>query len=80
MKNFNSIISTISKSILSEFLKWKNENEYKLYSEEFSEIYLKNTKKVIGDIPIDKQRNKIHRNLYKSLKMNLQNTIEYEFQ
>ena len=78
---FNNIISVIIKNILAELKIWQDENAQKLYTEDFSVIYVQNVKKVIGgDIPIDKQRNKIHRNLYKYLKMNLQNTIEYEFQ
>ena len=77
---FNSIISLITKNILTEFKKWQDENEDKLYTEEFSPIYLQNVKKVMGgDIPIDKQRNKIHKNIYKLLKMNLQNILEYDF-
>ena len=78
---FNNIISTITKSILAEFKSWQDENEHQLYTDDFSTIYIQNVKKVMGgDISIDKQRIKIHRNLYKYLKMNLQNTIEYEFQ
>ena len=79
-KDFNTIISRLSQQILQEFGKWKDENEEKLCDEDFSSIYIQNTKKVIGgDIPIDKIRNKIQNNLYKYLKKNLQNTIEYEF-
>ena len=78
---FNNIISSITKNILSEFKNWQDENGHQLYTEDFSVLYIQNVKKVMGgDISIDKQRNKIHRNLYKYLKMNLQNTIEYEFQ
>ena len=32
-----------------------------------------------GDLPIERQRVKIHRNIYKSIKLDLNNTIEYEF-
>ena len=32
-----------------------------------------------GDIPIERQRTKIHRNIYNSIKSDLKNTIEYEF-
>ena len=77
---FNNIISTIIKSILAEFKNWQDENEQRLYTDDFSVIYVQNVKKVMGgDTTIDKQRIKIHKNLYKYLKMNLQNTIEYEF-
>jgi len=78
---FNSMISIISKGILTEFKKWQDENEHQLYTEDFSVIYIQNVKKVMGgDVPLEKLRNKIHKNLYKHLKLNLQNTIQYEFQ
>jgi uncharacterized protein YeeX (DUF496 family) len=64
--DFNNIVSIISKGILVEFKKWQDENEYRLYTDEFSIIYVQNVKKVMGgDIPIEKLRDKIHKNLYK---------------
>lgn len=78
--DYNEIISNIYKEILTEFKKWQDKNQEKIYTENFSEIYLKNVKKIMGgDIPIEKQKSKIHKNLYKLLKVDLQNTIEYEF-
>jgi hypothetical protein len=78
--DFANIFSQLLKSIMEEYYKWKTENEANLYDEEFSDIYLQNTKKILGgDMSIDKQREKVHRNLYKYLKKNLQNTTEYEF-
>jgi len=79
-EDFNKRIFQISKQLLTEFQKWKEENEYQLYTDNFSTICIQNMKKVIGgDVSLDKQQSKIHRNLYKYLKKNLQNTIEYEF-
>ena len=79
-ENFNNIIFSISKQILKEFGKWKQDNEDKLCRDDFSTIFIQNTKKVIGgDIPLEKQQNKIHKNFYKYLKKNLQNIIQYEF-
>ena len=78
--DFNKMIFKITKQILTEFQKWKQENEHKLYTDHFSTIVIQNTKKVIGgNISLEKQQDKIHRNLYKYFKKNLQNTIEYEF-
>lgn len=79
-EDFNKMIFKISKKLLTEFGKWKEENEHQLYTDEFSSIFIQNTKKVIGgDMPLEKLQNKIHLNLYKYLKKNLQNIIEYEF-
>jgi hypothetical protein len=66
--DFNDIVSTISRCILAEFKKWQDENEYRLYTDDFSLIYVLNVKKVMGgDIPIEKLRDKIHKNLYKKI-------------
>jgi len=78
--DFNKMIFKITKQFLTEFQRWKEENEDKLYTDHFSTIVIQNTKKVIGgNISLEKQQDKIHRNLYKYFKKNLQNTIEYEF-
>ena len=79
-EDFNNIVSILSKKILVEFKIWQDKNQHQLYTDDFSVIYIQNTKKIIGgDIPLEKLRRQIHRNLYKYLKLNLQNTIEYEF-
>tara|TARA_A100001388_G_C28767594_1_gene501719 strand:+ start:972 stop:1700 length:729 start_codon:yes stop_codon:yes gene_type:complete len=79
-EDFNNIVSILSKKILVEFKIWQDKNQHQLYTDDFSVIYIQNTKKIIGgDIPLEKLRRQIHINLYKYLKMNLQNTIEYEF-
>jgi hypothetical protein len=78
--DFNKLIFPITKKILKEFSNWKEENEDKLYTDDFSMVVIQNTKKVIGgDISLEKQQSKIYKNLYKYLKKDLQNTIEYEF-
>lgn len=78
--NFDKIILTITKKIIDEFKKWQDENESKIYTEEFSVIYLENIKKVMGgNMSMEKTHKLIHKNLYKFLKKNLQNIIEYEF-
>lgn len=74
------IISNIYKNIMTAFKIWQDKNESRLYTNEFSEKYVKYVKKIMGgDIPIERQRAKIHRNLYKYIKSDLANTIEYEF-
>ena len=63
---------------MNEFKKWQDENSDKLYTEDFSMIYLKNVKKVMGgNISQDKLSNKIYNNVFKLLKKPL-SSIEYE--
>jgi len=79
-ETFNKIIFPISQKILEEFSKWKQENEDKLYTDDFSTIVIQNQKKVIGgDISFEKLQDKMYKNLYKYLKKNLQNITEFEF-
>ena len=65
---------------MTKFKEWQDKNEKNLYSNDFSDKYIKYVKKIMGgDIPIERQRTKIHRNIYNSIKSDLKNTIEYEF-
>jgi hypothetical protein len=78
--DFEKLISGISKKLLNEFKVWQDENEDKLYTDEFSALYLQNVKKIMGgNYSVEQQNNAIHRSLYKYLKMNLKNIIQYEF-
>ena len=62
------------------FKLWQDENEYRLYTDDFSVIYINNVKKIMGgNETLDKQKKLVHKNLYKYLKVNLQNVIQYEF-
>ena len=74
------IISNIYKSIMTAFKYWQDKNEKYLYNNEFSDKYVKYVKKIMGgDMSIDRQREKIHRNLYKSIKLDVYSITEYEF-
>ena len=78
--DYNTLLTKIYKLILTEFKKWQDINESKLYTEEISEKYIKYVKKIMGgNMTLEQQKEKIHRNLYNLLKLNLQNVIEYEF-
>ena len=79
-EDFEKIFDFISKGILREFKKWQEENNYQLYAEDFSSVYIDNLKKIMGGgDSLDKQKKIIHKNLYKYLKINLQKIIKYEF-
>lgn len=79
-EDLNELFSLISKELMSLFKLWQDENEYRLYTDDFSVIYINNVKKIMGgNETLDKQKKLVHRNLYKYLKVNLQNVIQYEF-
>lgn len=79
-EKLEKFISHISRLIMSEFVKWQNENSEKIKDEEFSIIYTRNIQKVIGaNYSIEQLNMKMKRELYKYLKMNLRNILQYEF-
>ena len=79
-REFDELFSLLWKKILHEFKKWQDENDSILYTEKFSVIYINNVKKIMGGKEsFEKQKSIIHRNLYKFLKQNIQNVVEYEF-
>lgn len=78
IEDFNKIISKIKKNIMTEFKIWQDEHTSELYTEDFSIIYLKNVKKVMGgNITHDKLCKKFYNNLYQYMKTPL-SSIEYE--
>ena len=79
-KIFIEFISKISKQLLTEFIKWQKENADKIYEDEFSNKYAVNFQKILGGNNTQEYNNsRIKKELYKYLKTNLKNIIEYEF-
>ena len=82
-EEFGKMVSVISKQIMSEFVKWQDENSniHKTKRDDNFDIeYAKNIQKVIGAKYTKQQLyTKIRHSLYIYLKMNLKNIIEYEF-
>lgn len=79
-KVLEQFVSYISRLIMGEFVKWQNENMDKMKDEEFSDVYTKNIQKVIGaNYSMEQLSMKMKRELYKYLKMNLRNILQYEF-
>ena len=77
---FDNLLRNLSKKIVDEFVKWQEENKHRLKEESFSIEFTENVQKAMGGpYSIEKQHSKIKTNLYKYLKMNLRNIIQYEF-
>lgn len=77
---FESMVSLISKRLLDQFVVWQERNKAKLTQERFAEEYAGNVQKVIGgNFPRDKALPRIRRALYKYLRLNLRNIVQYEF-
>jgi hypothetical protein len=77
---FNRFISDISKLIMREFNAWKDENEHRLAHDDFAIQYHTNLLKVIGgQMSIEHVNTRLKHNLYKHIKMNIKNIVDYEF-
>jgi len=69
----------ISKQFLHEFVTWQNENKHRMEDDNYAMTYMKNIKKINGgNYTTEELYRKIQRQLYKSLKTNLRNIIQYD--
>ena len=76
---FESLLKTIDNALMKEFIKWQEENKSKILNE-LSELFTENVQKVIGGHFTREQiYSRVKRNIFKHLKMNLRNVIQYEF-
>lgn len=79
-KQFETLFWKISKQLVLQLGEWQNENTDKMQQEEFGIIYATNVQKVMGG-KLSKEQlfSQVKKGLYKYLKMNLKNIIQYEF-
>jgi hypothetical protein len=79
-KQFENLVGSVSKQLVNELAEWQKENMNKMRHEDFGVIYATNVQKVLGgSMPREQLYSKVRRGLYKYLKMNLRNIIQYEF-
>ena len=75
-----SIYKCFNKKLLPLFLKWKEVNEKQLDPDDYTLIYVKNMKRVLGTNFEKKNKNALLQNkLYKYLKVNLKNFVSHDF-
>jgi hypothetical protein len=75
-----TFIKYFDKKILNLFLAWKTEAQKKMDYDKYTEIYILNMKKVLGNNFENKDKKTIIKNkLFKHLKVNLKNIVSYEF-
>jgi hypothetical protein len=76
-KYLKTLIKEVSKNLLKAFLIWKNENETHFLQEQFSEIYVLNMKKVIGNNFDNRNKDIMIKNhIYKHIKVSIKNIFE----
>jgi len=78
--NLRKFIKYFDKKILTQFVLWKTDAEKLFDSETFGEIYIQNMKKVIGgNFEKKNPASMIKSRLYKHLKVDLKNIVQYDF-
>ena len=75
-----NMISIIGKSVMTKFVDWQTKNQHRLHEDSYTEVYTSTLQNVIGgNYTREQSFTRIRRGLYKYLKMNLKNVIQFEF-
>jgi len=78
LSDFGEFINVISQHLMNEFNAWQDENYHKIFTDAFSEVYLKNVKKINSmNLSANRPLNMLYKTLYSHLKVPL-NIVEYE--
>lgn len=79
-EKFNKFINNVSKLIMKEYIAWKDENKHRLMNDDFAVECNTNLLKVLGgQMSIQEVNQQLKLNLYKHLKTNIKNIIEFDF-
>jgi hypothetical protein len=79
LDEFKGLISVIHQKITIHFKEWCEKNKKLAYNLN-NETYQKNVIKIMGgNLPYDESVRKVNSKLYKYLKFNLKNIVQYEF-
>ena len=77
---FDTLIMSISKKLIGEFIVWQSEYADQMESDDFAATYAKNLKRVMGgNTSIELLGLRVKKELFKYLKVNLKNVMECEF-
>ena len=76
----NLVITGIAKKIMDQFVQWQEINKGRTEQDKYQDLYVDRLQKVLGsNFKKDQIFTKIRRNMYKHLKMNLKNVVQFEF-
>ena len=76
----NQVITRIAKKIMDHFVEWQEINKGLTDQNKYQDLYVDRLQKVLGsNFKKDQIFTKIRRNMYKHLKMNLKNVVQFEF-
>ncbi len=78
-KGFEQLISSIHRQSNKEFIMWQQESIKTLSSDAFNESFTKNLRQINSETPEDVSK-KVFNKLYKNIKVNIKNIINFEFE
>ena len=77
---FQQLINNVVKQLLNEFVTWQTENADRMDQDDFAIKYSINVKKMMGgNLTREQVYAKVKLDLYKYLKVNMTNIMEYQF-
>jgi len=77
---FDTLIMSISKKLIGEFIVWHSESSDQMASDDFAATYAKNSKRVMGgNTSIELLGLRVKKELFKYLKVNLKTAMECDF-
>ena len=74
-----NMISTISKAVMKKFVDWQTKNKHRLHEDSYTDIYTATLQRSLEVTSPEQSFTRIRRGLYKYLKMNLKNVLQFEF-
>lgn len=78
-KSFQQLVNGVVKQLLDEFVLWQEENSEMMEQDEFAIKYSANVKKIMGGgLTREQVYGRVKLDLYKYLKINIKNIIEYQ--
>lgn len=76
--DLDGIIRHIEKQLMGKFVEWQEKNKHRMMNERYSQEYTDILQKILGNNSASVKSN-LRKILYKHLKMNLKNIIQFEF-
>ena len=75
-----ALVNKFNKELVEQLVSWQDANQQKLNSEGFAKSYSENVRKALGgNMSKDQLQSRVMREIYKYLRMNLRNIVQYEF-
>ena len=78
-KEFEQLISSIHRQSNKEFMMWQQDSIKTLSPDAFNESFTKNLRQINAETPEDVSK-KVFNKLYKNIKVNIKNIINFEFE